>query len=123
MLYAFERLRRLSQNKRKGTGDLHGLTKFSLYRYLKIVDGIKIGRLGLADHVTRMVEDSIQKKKKKKFLMGNSTTQITIKTKNKMTDVVQRGALQMLEIRRRRSWRKRGMEAPLEGGKGLEEGV
>lgn len=62
MLYAFERLRRLSQYKRKGTGDLHGLTKFSLYRDLKIVDDIKIRRLGLADHVTRMEEDSIPKK-------------------------------------------------------------
>jgi len=46
---------------KKGTGNLHGLTTFSLYRNLKIVDDIKIRRLGLADHVTRM-EDRIPKK-------------------------------------------------------------
>lgn len=62
MLYAFERLRRLSQYKKKGTADLHGLAKFSLYRDLTIVDDIKIRRLGLVDHVIGMEKGRIPKR-------------------------------------------------------------
>jgi hypothetical protein len=58
LYHGFERPRRFP-NKKKGTADLHGLAKFSLYRDITIVDDMKIRRLGLADHIVGMEEDRI----------------------------------------------------------------
>jgi hypothetical protein len=74
---------------------------YSLYNEPKIVEDIKIRRLGWAGHIIRMKEERIPKK----VLNGNfRTTRPVGRPRNSWADVVQRDALQLLGIR---GWRKR----------------
>ena len=71
------------------------------------MEDIKIGRLGWAGHIIRMEEERIPKK----VLNGNFyTTRPVGRPRIRWADVVQRDALQLLRIRRRRRRAEIGYE-------------
>ena len=75
---------------------------YSLYNEPNIVEDTKIRRLGWAGHIIRMEEEKIPKK----VLNGNLyTTRPVRRPRTRWADVIQRNALQPLEIR---GWRRRG---------------
>jgi hypothetical protein len=92
----------------------------SLYKEPKIVDDIKIRRLGWAGHIIRMEEESIPNR----VLNGNfHITRPVGRPRTRWTDVVQRDVLQLLGIRGWRSkaanrdeWRRLMREAKARQG-------
>jgi hypothetical protein len=74
---------------------------YSLHNEPNIVEDIKITRLEWAGRIIRMEEERIPKK----FLNGNfNTTRPVGRPRTRWTDVVQRGALQLMATR---GWRRR----------------
>jgi hypothetical protein len=89
----------MTQYKIRTIGVLHGIVKFMIYKYLNIMDDIKLRRLVWVGHIIRLEDERIPKKVLKTKLHNTRPVE---KPRTRRQDVVQRDISQILGIR---GWR------------------